>query len=90
MGRFGIADAVLNLYTELLSTMTMLEVAEECQNGIVCTPILKPDDVLVNPHFEARAASTMSRPMAHDDAGVRFLRDRWRTCRSGRPAPRNR
>ena len=58
MGRFGIADAVLNpLYTELFSTMTMLEVAEECQNrGIVCTPILKPDDVLVNPHFEARAS----------------------------------
>ena len=45
------------LYTELFSTMTMLEVAEECQNrGIVCTPILKPDDVLVNPHFEARGS----------------------------------
>lgn len=58
MGRFGIADAVLNpLYTELFSTMTMLEVAEECQErGIVCTPILKPDDVLVNPHFAARGS----------------------------------
>ena len=45
------------LYTELFSTMTMLEVAEECQKrGIVCTPILKPDDVLVNPHFEARGS----------------------------------
>ena len=32
MGRFGIADAVLNpLYTELFSTMTMLEVAEESE-----------------------------------------------------------
>ncbi|MEO0493023.1 MAG: CoA transferase [Actinomycetota bacterium] len=58
MGRFGIADAVLNpLYAELFSTMTMLEVAEQCQDrGIVCTPILKPVDVLVNPHFEARAS----------------------------------
>lgn len=58
MGRFGIADAVLNpLYAELFSTMTMLEVAEQCQNrGIVCTPILKPDDVLANPHFEARGS----------------------------------
>ena len=58
MGRFGIADAVLNpLYTELFADLTMLEVAEQCQDrGIVCTPILKPDDVLVNPHFEARAS----------------------------------
>ena len=43
MGRFGIADAVLNpLYTELFSAMTMLEVAENVETGIVCTPILKP------------------------------------------------
>ncbi len=58
MGRFGIADAVLNpLYTELFADLTMLEVAEQCQDrGIVCTPILKPDDVLVNPHFEARGS----------------------------------
>ncbi len=60
MGRFGIADAVLNpLYTELFADLTMLEVAEECQNrGIVCTPILKPDDVLVNPHFAERGSFT--------------------------------
>ena len=71
MGRFGIADAVLNpLYTELFSTMTMLEVAEECQNrGIVCTPILKPDDVLVNPHFEARG----SFDHVETDAGTMML-----------------
>jgi len=58
MGRFGIADAILNpLYTELFSTMTMLEVSEQCQDrGIVCTPILKPSDVLANPHFEARGS----------------------------------
>ena len=58
MGRFGIADAVLNpAYAELFADMTMLEVAEECQaRGIVCTPILKPDDVLANPHFAARGS----------------------------------
>jgi len=61
MGRFGLGEAVLNpLYAELFSTMTMLEVAEEAQRrGIVCTPILKPDDVLVNPHFDARGTFTM-------------------------------
>ncbi len=56
IGRLMIADAVLNpLYAELFSTMTMAEVSEQAQaRGIVCTPFLKPDDVLVNPHFENR------------------------------------
>ena len=56
IGRFMIADAVLNpLYEELFSTMTMEEVAEEAQRrGIVATPILKPSDVITNEHFEAR------------------------------------
>ncbi len=56
LGRMMIADAVLNpLYAEHFSTMSMLEVAEECQRrGIVCTPVLKPGDVLNNPHFAAR------------------------------------
>ena len=56
LGRFMIADAVLNpLYEELFSTMTMAEVAEEAQRrGIVATPILKPGDVVTNHHFEAR------------------------------------
>ena len=56
IGRFMIADAVLNpLYEELFSTMTMEEVAEEAQRrGIVATPILKPGDVITNEHFEAR------------------------------------
>jgi crotonobetainyl-CoA:carnitine CoA-transferase CaiB-like acyl-CoA transferase len=60
MGRFGISEAVLNpLYAELFAPMTMLEVAEEAQRrGIVCTPILKPDDVLVNPHFADRGSFT--------------------------------
>ena len=56
IGRFMIADAVLNpLYEELFSTMTMEQVAEEAQRrGIVATPILKPGDVIANEHFEAR------------------------------------
>ena len=56
IGRFMIADAVLNpLYEELFSTMTMEEVAEEAQRrGIVATPILKPSDVITNEHFEVR------------------------------------
>ena len=56
LGRFMIADAVLNpLYEDLFSTMTMEEVAEEAQRrGIVATPILTPGDVITNEHFEAR------------------------------------
>ena len=47
LGRMMIADAVLNpLYAELWKDMTMLDVCEEAQRrGIVCTPILKPDEV---------------------------------------------
>jgi crotonobetainyl-CoA:carnitine CoA-transferase CaiB-like acyl-CoA transferase len=56
LGRMMIADAVLNpLYCELWAEMTMLDVCEEAQRrGIVCTPILKPAEVLVNPHLESR------------------------------------
>ena len=56
IGRLMIADAVLNpLYAELFAPMTMAEVSEQAQaRGIVCTPFLKPDDVLLNPHFESR------------------------------------
>lgn len=56
VGRMMIAEAVLNpLYCELWAEMSMLDVCEEAQRrGIVCTPILKPDEVLSNPHFESR------------------------------------
>jgi len=56
VGRMMIADAVLNpLYCELWAEMTMLDVCEEAQRrGIVCTPILKPGEVLANPHLESR------------------------------------
>lgn len=56
IGRYMIADAVLNpLYGELFASLTMSEVSEQAQErGIVCTPFLKPDDVLANAHFESR------------------------------------
>lgn len=56
LGRMMIADAVLNpLYCELWAEMTMIEVCEEAQErGIVCTPILKPSEVLENPHLASR------------------------------------
>ena len=56
VGRMMIAEAVLNpLYCELWAEMSMLDVCEEAQRrGIVCTPILKPAEVLTNPHLESR------------------------------------
>ncbi|MEQ8839917.1 MAG: CoA transferase [Acidimicrobiales bacterium] len=56
VGRMMIADAVLNpLYCELWAEMSMLDVCEEAQRrGIVCTPILKPNEVLDNPHLASR------------------------------------
>ncbi|MEZ5165437.1 MAG: CoA transferase [Acidimicrobiales bacterium] len=56
VGRLMISDAVLNpLYGELWAEMTMLDVCEEAQRrGIVCTPILKPAEVLTNPHLASR------------------------------------
>ncbi len=56
MGRFAIADAVLNpLYAAHFADMTMVEVSEEAQRrGIVCTPILPPAEVLSNAHFASR------------------------------------
>lgn len=58
IGRMMIADAVLNpLYRELWAEMTMIDVCEEAQRrGIVCTPILKPSEVLDNPHLESRGS----------------------------------
>ncbi len=60
IGRFGIADAVLNpLYEELFSTMTSLEVATQAQErGIVCTPVIEPDDIVTNVHFASRNTFT--------------------------------
>src|SRR5262249_23696510 len=47
---------VLNaLYTEHFAAMTMDEVCAEAQRrGIVCTPVLRPEEVLSNVHFVSR------------------------------------
>jgi crotonobetainyl-CoA:carnitine CoA-transferase CaiB-like acyl-CoA transferase len=43
------------LYTEHFASMTMEEVSAEAQRrGIVCTPVLRPDEVLANEHFHSR------------------------------------
>ena len=89
VGRFMIADAVLNpLYEELFSTMTMEEVAEEAQRrGIVATPILKPGDVITNEHFEAR--KTFDRvPLS--TGGVMSLPSGWMETDGERVGPTGR
>jgi crotonobetainyl-CoA:carnitine CoA-transferase CaiB-like acyl-CoA transferase len=55
-GRLGIADVVINpLIVELFANRTKDELAAEAQRrGIVCTPLARPADVLVNEHFKAR------------------------------------
>ena len=89
LGRFMIADAVLNpLYEELFSTMTMEEVAQEAQRrGIVATPILKPGDVVTNEHFEAR--KTFDRvPLS--TGGVMSLPSGWMEIDGERVGPTGR
>ncbi len=89
LGRFMIADAVLNpLYEELFSAMTMEEVAEEAQRrGIVATPILKPGDVITNEHFEAR--KTFDRvPLS--TGGVMSLPSGWMEIDGERVGPTGR
>ena len=89
ISRFLIADAVLNpLYEELFSTMTMEEVSEEAQRrGIVATPILKPGDVLVNHHLEAR--KTFDRvPLS--TGGVMSLPSGWMETDGERVGPTGR
>ena len=89
LGRFMIADAVLNpLYEELFSTMTMQEVAEEAQRrGIVATPVLQPGDVIANEHFEAR--NTFDRvPLS--TGGVMSLPSGWMEIDGERVGPTGR
>ncbi|NNE75041.1 MAG: hypothetical protein HKN26_15350 [Acidimicrobiales bacterium] len=74
LGRFSIADAVLNpLYEELFSTMSMQEVAVEAQRrGIVCTPVLTADDVMANEHFESRGTFVPLPVVDGADVSARF------------------
>jgi crotonobetainyl-CoA:carnitine CoA-transferase CaiB-like acyl-CoA transferase len=55
LGRMEIADALGVMIGDLFATMTHEEVAAEAQRrGIVCTPVLRPEEVLANEHFRSR------------------------------------
>lgn len=55
LGRMEILDALAVVIGDLFATMTHEEVSFEAQKrGIVCTPVLSPDEVLANEHFRSR------------------------------------
>ena len=55
LGRMQIAEALNVMIADLFQEMGHEEVAFEAQKrGIVCTPVLKPDEVLANEHFRSR------------------------------------
>lgn len=55
LARLQNADVLNALYTEHFASMTMDEVCSEAQRrGIVCTPVLRPEEVLSNVHFVTR------------------------------------
>jgi crotonobetainyl-CoA:carnitine CoA-transferase CaiB-like acyl-CoA transferase len=72
VARLQNADVLIPLYTEHFSSMTMEEVSAEAQRrGIVCTPVLRPEEVLANEHLLSRGtfvdmevAPGVSGPMA--------------------------
>ncbi len=76
VGRLMISDAVLNpLYEELWKDMKMLDVCEEAQRrGIVCTPILKPSEVVDNPHLASRGTFD---EVTLDDGRIMKLPSGW-------------
>ena len=55
VARLQNADVLNPLYTEHFASMTMEEVSAEAQRrGIVCTPVLRPEEVLANEHLVSR------------------------------------
>jgi len=55
IGRLQNADVLTKLYEAHFANLSMEEVSEEAQRrGIVCTPVLRPDEVLGNAHLRAR------------------------------------
>ncbi len=55
LGRMQIADALAVAIGDLFETLDHEELAREAQRrGIVCTPVLNPDEVLANEHFVSR------------------------------------
>jgi crotonobetainyl-CoA:carnitine CoA-transferase CaiB-like acyl-CoA transferase len=55
LGRMAIADALAVVIGDLFESMTSEEVSFEAQKrGIVCTPVLSPNEVIDNEHFRSR------------------------------------
>ena len=55
LGRMQILEALAVVIGDLFATMTHEEVSFEAQKrGIVCTPVLAPDEVISNEHFRSR------------------------------------
>lgn len=55
LGRMQIADALAVMIGDLFATMDHETLAKEAQRrGIVCTPVLAPEEVLANEHFVSR------------------------------------
>jgi crotonobetainyl-CoA:carnitine CoA-transferase CaiB-like acyl-CoA transferase len=55
LGRLEIAEALGVVIGDLFATMTHEEVSFEAQKrGIVCTPVLRPNEVIANEHFKSR------------------------------------
>src|SRR5262245_12452986 len=91
IGRLQNADVLTHLYEEHFANLSMEEVSEEAQRrGIVCTPVLRPDEVLNNAHLRARktfvdlpVAKGVSGPFASGFVEVDGVRQ---GPRSGAPA----
>jgi crotonobetainyl-CoA:carnitine CoA-transferase CaiB-like acyl-CoA transferase len=56
IARLGIAADILNpMFAKLFANLNMVEVSVEAQRrGIVCTPVLKPEEVTTNEHLVSR------------------------------------
>lgn len=69
LGRMEIADALGVIVGELFATMNHEDVSREAQRrGIVCTPVLSPNEVLHNEHFRSRDTFVMGE-FAPDETG---------------------
>ena len=69
LGRMEIADALGVIVGDLFASLSHVEVSVEAQRrGIVCTPVLSPDEVLNNVHYQSRK-TFVSGEYARDKAG---------------------
>ena len=81
VARLQNADVLMPLYTEHFSSLSMEEVSAEAQRrGIVCTPVLRPEEVLANEHLLSRGTFIDAEvaPGVLGPDGLGLLRDRRR------------